>query len=1024
MNDNDNLWKLIAAGDLLPAEDLLELQSEFIRNPPTHQDLLKWLVGKTAITGYHAKVFEAGHNGPFQYGDYQVQERVAKGHFEGGFFAKHVASKHPVVLSFFSGDDVDLRWKSLNRAAIACTQFASPYIVRCFEAVDTGEFKFMVLEDFRSKPLTEVLARTGHLKPKSACDVIRRIGLALQTIHQTGNVHGHVATKNVWVAENGNSIKLFLDPDYQFVPLITTHQDSSIGGGLVDYSAPELAGPNSHPDVLTDIYALGCLFYELLVGKPPFPIGDVQERIQQHATQRVKPLENLGYDKKLAQFVYFMMAKDRSLRFQTMADVLKQLDALPDPGNTKPNAPPQPKTFAKFDQAIRATQSNSRFESPPTPPVVASPAGTGIGGSASQVPTMDPSDPPGANVNLQQEVRPVAAAATVPSSADAVGSNFQQSSNAGMSPAVNQSAESKIGLTVSEDDKSATTSFRQRQKSSIKKTLIPIGITLLVLAIPGIFLFVKYRDQFGSQTAADSKDVEDGEDQPGHSEGKNKPDDGKNKSEATTNQFVVDDQRTLWETPTAGDPVVIDLVPAGMRLMLRVRGAELFSNDTENLVARSLGPDFAEKTSIFSKAAGISWKEAETLAFSIHDNNVSGQDQLLGSFLVEPVDKKPLVYWLAKWGDCSKQETAKGTYYNSSNGWSYYSPDQDSEIHQFLVAPESLITDLLDNGGVLLSAGVSRLLRNTDSRRQVNLIVTPADLTSPSGRTLFVGQWAGILDLMNWIIGGDDQIQAAYLSVHLDQGDAYFEAGLNPQLAKDPFTLADELRGRIQAAPALVDNLMLDIDPDRHWKKVAREIPDWIKSFSKSTRVGVEEKMTILNCWQEDFALHNLLGGLEYTLAFADGSGESGPVVTPTSKTPQTIEELLGTVRNIEIGNDDLNVAVDKIVEEIKDDFPKLPFDFTIQINGTHLMEDGITKNQRLVDFKVDNKSLGDILAEFVFRANPDKTSTGPNDPKTKLIWVVLNPAPSDPSKKSVLITTRKAAAREGYTLPKQFVPQ
>ena len=87
-------------------------------------------------------------------------------------------------------------------------------------------------------------------------------------------------------------------------------------------------------------------------------------------------------------------------------------------------------------------------------------------------------------------------------------------------------------------------------------------------------------------------------------------------------------------------------------------------------------------------------------------------------------------------------------------------------------------------------------------------------------------------------------------------------------------------------------------------------------------------------------------------------------------------------------------------------------------------MEDGITKNQRLVDFKVDNKSLGDILAEFVFRANPDKTSTGPNDPKTKLIWVVLNPDPSDPSKKSVLITTRKAAAREGYTLPKQFVPQ
>ena len=186
------------------------------------------------------------------------------------------------------------------------------------------------------------------------------------------------------------------------------------------------------------------------------------------------------------------------------------------------------------------------------------------------------------------------------------------------------------------------------------------------------------------------------------------------------------------------------------------------------------------------------------------------------------------------------------------------------------------------------------------------------------------------------------------------------------------------------------------------------------------SRVDVENKITLANCWQESSAPHNLLAGLEYTLTFAEGSGETTAPSTPSQKTPATIEELLEETRTIEISNDDLNIAVDKIVTEIKDDHPNLPFDFQITINGNDLMDDGITKNQRLVDFKVENKKLGDILAEFVFAANPDKTSQGPNDPKTKLIWVIHTPAPG---KKSVLITTRKAATREGYDLPKQFVP-
>jgi hypothetical protein len=96
------------------------------------------------------------------------------------------------------------------------------------------------------------------------------------------------------------------------------------------------------------------------------------------------------------------------------------------------------------------------------------------------------------------------------------------------------------------------------------------------------------------------------------------------------------------------------------------------------------------------------------------------------------------------------------------------------------------------------------------------------------------------------------------------------------------------------------------------------------------------------------------------------------------------------------------------------------PQELQIKIIGADLEKDGITRNQQVRDFKMDNKSFAEILTAVVMKANPVTTVKTPDEEDQKLIWVV-GPDPDNPSKQMILITTRAAAATKKYTLPTAF---
>ena len=106
------------------------------------------------------------------------------------------------------------------------------------------------------------------------------------------------------------------------------------------------------------------------------------------------------------------------------------------------------------------------------------------------------------------------------------------------------------------------------------------------------------------------------------------------------------------------------------------------------------------------------------------------------------------------------------------------------------------------------------------------------------------------------------------------------------------------------------------------------------------------------------------------------------------------------------------------VEREVKDAYASLPFGFRVRIIGADLEADGITRNQQVRDVDVKNKSVADVLTQIVVVAQ--NTGKPPSDAAQKLIWVV-GPDPDDASKKTVLVTTRAAAAKKKYAIPSVF---
>jgi len=141
------------------------------------------------------------------------------------------------------------------------------------EVSSTGEkLPFIVMEYVNGRTLKEVLAQEQRIQPRRALEMIADICAALEFSHRHGIIHRDIKPGNVMVTQNGQVKVMDFGIARALASGATTMTQTSAVIGTAQYLSPEQARGES-VDARSDVYAAGCVLFELLVGHPPF-VGD------------------------------------------------------------------------------------------------------------------------------------------------------------------------------------------------------------------------------------------------------------------------------------------------------------------------------------------------------------------------------------------------------------------------------------------------------------------------------------------------------------------------------------------------------------------------------------------------------------------------------------------------------------------------------------------------------------------------------------------------------------------------------
>src|SRR5262249_35206230 len=276
------------------------------------------------LTPYQARLLESSDRGALAIGPCVAIDRLGSGR-DGQTLLARMRDGHDLCVakilhaSGLSEETVE----RLHLLVARVQDFAHPSIVAPMSCARIDDRLVLVSRYVPGTHLADLVIRRGRFPAQIVWEIGRQLAEGLATLEERGIAHGDIRAANVRLMSGGTAVLVDAGVRPAIDPFLTIH--AGLPPDRFDGIAPELIGASVSPNARSDAYALGCLLWQLLAGRPPFPGGDPLIKIAAHQTRSIDDVRQWAPDtpNALAEEIRRLTAREVSERPKNLQQVLE-----------------------------------------------------------------------------------------------------------------------------------------------------------------------------------------------------------------------------------------------------------------------------------------------------------------------------------------------------------------------------------------------------------------------------------------------------------------------------------------------------------------------------------------------------------------------------------------------------------------------------------------------------------------------------------------------------------------------------
>ncbi|OVE81205.1 hypothetical protein BVY04_03780 [bacterium M21] len=279
-------------------------------------------------------------------GIYKLERLLGESSLGEVYVGSVVTDGRQVQLELIDGSDQETIDR-LSREIEILASLEHPNVVHAFDAGQDGAVFFLASDYEDGEPLLDHIKR-GAVDEKKALKYAKEISSALgYAWDQKKILHRDVKPANIFITKKGKAKLMGFG-----IAKSSEGQSMGLTGvgftvGTPEYMSPEQIKAEGDLDCRSDMYAMGCVIYEMVTGQLPFDESAPILLMQKHMDEDPTPANevNPSVSEECAELIQICMMKDREERpadWHDLVNLIKQVETAPTAGTAQPSAAPKP----------------------------------------------------------------------------------------------------------------------------------------------------------------------------------------------------------------------------------------------------------------------------------------------------------------------------------------------------------------------------------------------------------------------------------------------------------------------------------------------------------------------------------------------------------------------------------------------------------------------------------------------------------------------------------------------------------